>query len=253
MIAAIAAEEGREVVTGDIPGAYLHADMSGDVYIILPSEVAAILVDMDDRYKDYVEGDGTITVKLLKALYGCVESAKLWYEHLKAKLEELDFIPNAIDPCVFNMGKGDDQCTIGIYVDDLIVTAKDSKIVEKVTKNIDYIFNGIAWTRGTKHNYLGMTLTFNRQKKTVSVCMNKYIEELMAKYEVVGKSKTPCGMDLFEIEDKSELLGKDEKEAYHSAVASILFLAKRARPDLLLTVSFCRRESINLQNKINES
>jgi len=66
MIAAIAAEEGREVVTGDIPGAYLHADMSGDVYIILPTEVAAILVDMDERYKEFVEGNGTITVKLLK-------------------------------------------------------------------------------------------------------------------------------------------------------------------------------------------
>jgi len=86
MIAVMAAEEGREVVTGDIPGAYLHADMRGEVFIVLPIEIATILADMDERYKEFVEGNGKITVKLLKALYGCVESAKRWYEDLKGKL-----------------------------------------------------------------------------------------------------------------------------------------------------------------------
>ena len=245
MITAIAAEEEREVATGDIPGAYLHADMSGDIYIVLPEDISAILIKMDNKYKDYVNNNGTIIVKLLKALYGCVESAKLWYEHLRARLEEMEFKPNPIDICVFNKQIGNNQCTIGIYVDDLIITAKDLDIIERTTREIDYTFDGILWTWGTKHNYLGMTFTFNKESKTVNVAMNKYIEELMVKYKVSGKSKTPCGNDLFDIDEKSILLTTEEKEAFHSAVASILFLAKRSRPDLLLTVSF-------LSTRVNE-
>ena len=61
-----------------MPGAYLHADMIGDLYMILPKELATVLIDMEDTYKTYLTPNGTIYVKLLKALYGCVESARLW-------------------------------------------------------------------------------------------------------------------------------------------------------------------------------
>ena len=74
-IAAIAAQEDRDVITGDVPGAYLHADMIGDLYMILPKELATVLIDMEDSYKTYLTPNGTTYVKLLKALYGCVESA----------------------------------------------------------------------------------------------------------------------------------------------------------------------------------
>ena len=38
--------------------------------------------------------DGTVIVKFMKALYGCVQSAKLWYNHLKTILESLQFCAN---------------------------------------------------------------------------------------------------------------------------------------------------------------
>ena len=219
--------------------------MSGDIYIVLPEDISAILIKMDNKYKDYVNNNGTIIVKLLKALYGCVESAKLWYEHLRARLEEKEFRPNPIDISVFNKQIGNNQYNIGIYVDDLIIAAKDLDIIERTTREIDYTFDEILWTWGIKHNYLGMTFTFNKEFKTVNISMNKYIEELMAKYKVSGKSKTLCGNDLFDIDEKYILLTMEEKEAFDSAVASILFLAKRSRPDLLLTVSF-------LSTRVNE-
>ena len=51
MIAAIAAEERREVVTMDIGGAYLHAEMKKDVYMRLPKELSDVVVKLDDSYK----------------------------------------------------------------------------------------------------------------------------------------------------------------------------------------------------------
>ena len=100
------------------------------------------------------------------------------------------------------------------------------------------------WNIGDKHNYLGMTFIFNRDKKNVSISMTKYVEDLLVKYEVTGTSKAPAGVNLFENDNLSKELGLTEKDKFHSAVASILFLAKRVRADLLLATSFlCTRVS----------
>ena len=43
-------------------------------------------------------------VKLDKALYGCVESARLWYDHLRKTLEAMGFQAHLHDICTFNKG-----------------------------------------------------------------------------------------------------------------------------------------------------
>ena len=237
-IAAIAAHEGRDVITGDVPGAYLHADMKGDLFMILPKELVTVLIEMDENYKKYVTFHGTIYVKLLKALYGCVESARLWYEYLRARLEQIGFNANKVDPCVFNCGEIDNQLTIGVYVDDLIVTSKDKSAIEATINQINNFFDNISWNTGDKHNYLGMTFVFNKEKKNVTISMMKYVQDLLIKLDIKGTSKTPAGVNLFDINNLSQELGSVDKEKFHSTVASLLYLAKRVRPDLLLAISY---------------
>ena len=41
-------------------------------------------------------------VKVLRALYGCLESAFLWYELYSNTLKELGFVINPYDRCVAN-------------------------------------------------------------------------------------------------------------------------------------------------------
>ena len=238
LMTAIAAEEGRKVITGDVPGAYLHVDRQGELYMVISADVAAILVEIDPTYKSYLNDNGTIHVQLLKALYGCVESAKLWYEYLRAKLLEQGFTQNPVDPCVFNKTVDSVQITVGIYVDDVMGSSVSNALLGDLEERLDEWFKGIKWLRGNKHNYIGMTFTFNRDKKTVGVSMSNYVDELMSKYNVTGKSKYPCSEQLFELDEQSPHLDNKQKEEFHSAIASVLFLAKRARPDLLLTTSF---------------
>ena len=67
--------------------------------------------------------DNQSTMKLLeKALYGCVESGKLWYDLLSSKLCELGFTANDYECCVFNKYVDGHQVSICINVDDLFVT-----------------------------------------------------------------------------------------------------------------------------------
>ena len=138
MVAGIAALEGRHVATLDIGGAYLNADMSDhEVLMRLDPKLAMILTKLEPSYEDFLDEDGTMIVKLKKALYGCVESAKLWYEHLCKTLEDMGFVRNPLDICVFNkvtinrVTKKSYQCTVIAHVDDLKITCVDEREVER--------------------------------------------------------------------------------------------------------------------------
>jgi hypothetical protein len=81
VVAAIAAKEDRAVATIDFLGAFLNSDMplDGDhvVFMRINKYLTNVLTSLDSSYKKFVNANGTCVVKLKKALYSCVESAKL--------------------------------------------------------------------------------------------------------------------------------------------------------------------------------
>ena len=94
MVAAIAAAEGRKVITADVSGAFLHADMAMTgvvVHVRLDSIMTRFLVKLDPSYAQYVNEDGTCIVQLDRALYGTIEAARLWYMNISSKLKEYGF------------------------------------------------------------------------------------------------------------------------------------------------------------------
>ena len=99
MSMAIAAFERRDIVTCNIKGAYLNAKMNEKIIMIFRGELVDYLVKTDPKkYEKYVhitkKGKKVLYVRLLKALYGCMQSALLWYELLKSTLEENGFKVN---------------------------------------------------------------------------------------------------------------------------------------------------------------
>ena len=61
-------------------------------------------------------------MRIIKALYGCIESALLWYECFSSKLKGMGFKINAYDNCIANKMIDSHQCTITWYVDDVKVS-----------------------------------------------------------------------------------------------------------------------------------
>jgi hypothetical protein len=49
---------------------------------------------------------------------------------------------------------------------------------------------------------------------------------------------SPGTKKMFEVKEGSPLLDVEAKKYFHSMMAKLLFMAKRARPDLLIVVSF---------------
>jgi hypothetical protein len=55
---------------------------------------------------------------------------------------------------------------------------------------------------------------------------------------------TPANKDLFTVDDVSEQLDKRQGEIFHSIVAKLLYVSKRARTDAQLAIAFlCTRVS----------
>ena len=96
--ATIDAMEGRDVATLNIPGAFMQADIDEVVHIKFEGEIAKMLVKMDPKlYRKYVKnerGKTVFYVELLKALYGTLRAALLFWKLLSGKLESWGFTIN---------------------------------------------------------------------------------------------------------------------------------------------------------------
>jgi hypothetical protein len=53
-----------------------------------------------------------------------------------------------------------------------------------------------------------------------------------------GAAVTPTNENLFDINSNSPLINKQDSQFFHTSTAKLLFLAKRARPDILTAVAF---------------
>jgi hypothetical protein len=242
----IDAFERREVVTADVPGAYLHADMDEFTILKLVGQSVGILCKANPEYEKFVteeNGKKVLYLQLLKALYGCIRSAMLWYELFAGTLKGMGFVLNPYDLCVANKIIDGKQCTIAWYVDDLKVSHMKRSVVTNILNTIESKFGTLQITRGRRHTYLGMDIIF-KQNGTVEIQMKDYIKEAIeASLEDVSKSvSTPAQRTLFEIDEDSEALGKKQSELYHHIVAKLLYVSTRCRLDIQLTIGFlCTR------------
>ena len=114
-----AAAEGRTVVTFDVSQAFLNATIDDDTtFIRLPKRVAEILVSIDEKYKEYIRPDGSIVMKLLKALYGLRKAPKLWRDTFRAALIEEGYKESTADECLYVKLYEDSTSTdVSIFVD----------------------------------------------------------------------------------------------------------------------------------------
>jgi hypothetical protein len=202
--------------------------------------LSAILVKLDKTYKKFVDArSGRIYVMLDKALYGLVESARLFYEHLSGTLKGLGFSKNPYDQCVFNKKlPGKPQQTACFHVDDVKATCVDARLNDWLYGELEKAYPGMKFTRGPVHEYLGMVFDYTKRGQ-VSISMERYVDEVLKAHPVDGTAKTPAADDLFDVDVDSPLLSKTDAKTYHTVTAKLLYLAKRARPDVLTAVSYC--------------
>jgi hypothetical protein len=72
--------------------------------------------------------------------------------------------------------------------------------------------------------------------------MQFYLQQILNTISNLVRKSIPGGRETFQVIADSEGLNKEDAEWYHTITAKLLYLAKRARPDILTVVSFlCTR------------
>lgn len=106
---------------------------------------------------------GVIYLKCLKALYSHIEAARLFYDDLNESLmKKMGFKQNPYDSCIYN----------------------------KHTKN------GTLHRRA-EHDYLGMIMRYSNNKQSVTINMQKYVEDCIGEFvitvpeEMLKEAATP--------------------------------------------------------------
>jgi hypothetical protein len=140
------------------------------------------------------------------------------------------------------------QCTVLWHVDDLKISHVEGGVNEELLAKLNHWYGKetpLTVTRGNIHEYLGMTIDYSTEDK-VKIRMDDYVENVLndAPSDMDGKAATPAAEHLFKIDANAKKLDSDDSDMFHSMTAKLLFLCKRARPDIQTPIAFlCMRVS----------
>jgi hypothetical protein len=130
-------------------------------------------------------------------------------------------------------------------VDDNKTSHVDPEVVTMIIRKMEAVFDKMTVTRGREHDFLGMHVTFTDNNEA-KISMKSYLNEAIQEsgMSIEREAATPATKTLFEVNEGSQPLDKACSETFHSVVAKLLYVATRARMDILPAVSFlCTRVS----------
>ena len=159
-------------------------------------------------------------------------------------MESIGFKFSEYDPCVAFRQRVGSQQTIRFHVDDVASSHRNKKVNDKFLEWLNKKYGSIKAvkaTRGDKHKYLGMTISFEKRGCVRFEQFDKVvdlIENGPVKLKRSDTAMTPSSNNLMNRDDDAKLIdNKERKEQYHNVVAKALFLSKRSRPDIQPTVA----------------
>ena len=85
------------------------------------------------------------------------------------------FSKNPNDPCSYRRVRNGIECTILVYVDDLLIMSDTTDAIQEVAAGLTSQYGGIPATEGKSRDYLGKRWDFTTLGQ-VSLSMSSYIE-----------------------------------------------------------------------------
>ena len=216
-----AAQNNMVVHQMDVKAAYLNAPIDCDIYVEQPK-----------GYEKVGKNGEKLVCKLNKSLYGLKQSGRNWNETIHDYLSKEGFVQSLADPCVYRKFVDDDasNCIIlVIWVDDLIISASNNKLLEDVKKSLSDKFK--MKDLGILHWFLGTE--FVCSDGMIEMKQSRYIEKILEKFgmDSCKPKATPAivGLDKF-IDMESPAL--EDPNLYRQIVGSLIYTMTGTRPDL---------------------
>ncbi|KAF8055085.1 Retrovirus-related Pol polyprotein from transposon TNT 1-94 [Scenedesmus sp. PABB004] len=221
-VLALAAAHDYEIIQIDIKNAFLQGNLEEEVWISQP--------------EGYDDGSGR-ACRLIKALYGLKQAPRAWHSRLHEELTKMGSAPSKADASLY---VGTSGAYILIYVDDILIIARNCALAESVKAELFAAFK----TRdlGEVSQYLGMHITRDRINKTIKITNEKMVTELVFKYGLAdcAPRDIPVSLGTKLTKDNGDPLDT-AAYPYTSLVGALLYLSITVRPDIAFAVSALTR------------
>ncbi|KAG8483166.1 hypothetical protein CXB51_022143 [Gossypium anomalum] len=221
----------------DVKTAFLHGELEEDIYMQQPEGFTV------SEKEDYV-------CLLKKSLYGLKQSPRQWYKRFDSFMTSHDFKRSSFDSCVYFKKNNDGSFVyLLLYVDDMLIAAKDKGEIRKVKAQLSEEFE--MKDLGPAKKILGMEILRDRKTSKLYLSQKGYIEKLLCRFNM--RSAKPVSTPLaahFRLSSALSPQSDDEIEymshvPYSSAVGSLMYAMVCSRPDLSYAVSAVSRYMAN--------
>ena len=221
----------QRLMAMDIKRAFLHADMSREVYINLPEEAK--------------EGDKEDMVRLLrKAMYGRRDAPQSWQARLTSVLQQLGFTAGRANPCLFRHGARD--LLISVHVDDILCAGCPAGL-RWVRQMLSHHFDSTASILGPGTGEVRRVKYLNRSLGWTDTGIDyehdpKHVQAVLSELGMVSSSpvSTP-GIQDNASSECDEKLGSKEASAIRRVIAILNYMSQD-RMDIGYAVKECARE-----------
>ena len=229
LLFAISAQLGLIIHQMDVDTAFLHADITEEIYI-KPPEGMPLPIGMN-------------CFRLKKALYGLKQSPREWYNNMNAFLLSIHFKRLYGESCLYYREDDDDKtiCIISLYVDDILIAGSSLAIVQRVKNQLNSNYD--MKDLGVVAHILGCEVKHDVNTGVSYLTQYQYTKKAIEKF--FGPDLKPCdtpadsnvtlskSMSPTTEEEKAEM----SKIPYREAVGTLLWLSLGTRPDISYAVS----------------
>ncbi len=184
----------------DISGAFLCAkiDEAEEVFLQLDHQMTDMVIKHMPEFKEYQGEYGTMVVKVDRAMYGLLQSPKLWYNELTSHLTKHGFKICKSDECILYKKHEGKDITLILHVDDILILSEVTSMCNWVKDILVQKHEKVTHNEGNKMCYLGMTL--RKSDVGYEILMKSYIEEIIGFYGgTIKDTINPAKMNLFEV------------------------------------------------------
>jgi hypothetical protein len=154
-----------------------------------------------------------------KAIYGLKQAPRAWYAQLRAKLEELGFIPSKADTSLFYYNKGQHCLFVLVYVDDIIVASSSTSATEALLADLQKDFT--LKDLGDLHYFLGIEV--KKHQGGLVLTEERYATDILSR-SGMDKCKaidTPLSSTEKLSAEEGENLGLEDSTRYKSLIDAL--------------------------------
>jgi hypothetical protein len=202
LLLAAASHHNAIMGTVDFPGAFLNATLERKQYMFLGKDATAALCTANGFYKKFVRANGTMMVRLGRALYGLPESGKRWYDCLSSFLVESGYVQSKTDNCIFSKVSGGDKIMFGLHVDDKFYVSTSQALVDKFITKLESRFGQVTHCTGDVLSFLGMRIVKDPITAEVMIDQPAYVTELTHDIPIDNLPSTPVTKELMDRNSK---------------------------------------------------